>query len=155
MVARMLLCLYTSNYPTKFDERQFSGCPTMEEFMKKGCPKFRTDKFEHDTNRFLVHSKMYAIADKYDMPGLLEISIKKFDVSTCSDDTVDLVNALPHIYNSTPPTRAALREKTVALVRRYRNIIMRTPELKTKLETACVQNGQLGWDVLSSLWSGE
>jgi hypothetical protein len=61
MVARMLLCLYTSDYPTQLKERNFSGYPTVEEFMKKGFPKFQTDGFEHEANPVPVHSKMYAI----------------------------------------------------------------------------------------------
>jgi len=76
MVARMLLCLYTSDSPTQLKERDFSGYLTVEEFLKKGCRKFQTDSFEHETNPLLVHSKMYAIAHKYDMPGVQAIVLQ-------------------------------------------------------------------------------
>jgi hypothetical protein len=153
MVARMLLCLYSSDYPIRLKERKFLGCPTMEEFMKKGCPKFRTDSFEHETNPLLVHSKVYAMADKYDMSGLQAICVGKLEVDIYEKrELQNLVNALPHIYSSTPPSQTALKQKAAALVQKSYNEIMHKPKLKTKLEIACVQSGQLGWDVLSNLF---
>jgi hypothetical protein len=154
MVARMLLCLYTSDYPIQLKERGLSGCPTVEELMEKGCPKFQTDGFEHETNPLLVHSKMYAIADKYNMPGLQATCVTKFEVDT--DDNCELqnfVDALSHIYSSTPPSQTALKQKAAALVQESYFKIIHKPCLNTKLETACVQSGQLGWDVLSNLFN--
>ena len=112
MVARMLLCLYTSDYPVYLKERKSPDYPTMEEFMKKGCPKFQTDGFEHEINPLLVHSKVYAIADKYDMPGVQEVCVTKFKVDiTNYRELEDLVDALPHIYSSTPPSQTALKDR--------------------------------------------
>jgi hypothetical protein len=152
MVARALLCLYSSNYPTQFEKRQFSGYPAVKEFMKKGCPKFRFDKFKHETNPLLVHSKVYAIADKYDMPGLQAICLRNFQAGM---GTVgyreNLVDTLPHIYSSTPLSQTALRQKAAALVKYYSSEIMNEQSLKTKLETACVESGQLAWDILSNV----
>jgi len=153
MVARMLLCLYTSHYPVQLKKRDFSGYPTVEEFMKKGYPKFQTDSFEHETNPFLVHSKVYAIADKYDMPGLQAICVTKFHRVYDHYDLPNLVNALPHVYSSTPPSQTALKQKVITLVQKSYKEIISEPSLKTKLKTACVQNGQLGWDVFSNLSS--
>jgi hypothetical protein len=154
MVARMLLCLYASDYPTQLKERNFSGYPTVEEFMKKGFPKFQTDSFEHEANPLLVHSKMYAIADKYNMPSLQAICVKKFEVDIDDYWKVQcLVNALPHVYSSTSPSQTALKQKAAALVQKSYSAIIHKPLLMTKLETACVQNGQLGWDVLSNLFN--
>jgi hypothetical protein len=154
MVARMLLCLYTSDYPIQLKERDFSGYPTVEEFMKKGCRKFQTDSFEHETNPLLVHSKVYAIADKYDMPGLQAICVTKFEVDIDNYWKLEhLVDALPHVYSSTPPSQTALKQEAAALVQESYSKIIHEPLLMTKLETACVQNGQLGWDVLSNLFN--
>jgi hypothetical protein len=151
MVARMLLCLYSSDYLIHFNERKFWGYPTMEEFMEKGCPKLQADSFEHETNPLLVHSKMYAIADKYDMPGLQAICVTKFAVDISDKDELqNLVDALPHIYTSTPPSQTALKQKAAVFVQEAYHEIMHKPSLRTKLETACVQSGQLGWDVLSN-----
>jgi hypothetical protein len=150
MVARALFCLYSSDYPIQFEERKFSGYPTIKEFMKKGCPKFRTDRFKQETNPLLVHSKVYAIADKYYMPGLQAICLKKFvDGKHGVGYRQNLVNALPHIYSSTPPSQTALRQKAAATVKDLYSQIIREPSLKTELETACVENGRLAWDVLS------
>jgi hypothetical protein len=152
----MILYLYTSTYPTMFRERNFSGCPTVEEFMKMGCPKFQAGSFEHETNLLLVHSKMYALADKYDMPCLQATCVTKFGfdfpIYYKEDDLQNLVNALPHVYSSTPPSQTALKQRAVALVQRSYDDIMREPMLKTQLETACVQSGQLVRDVLSNLY---
>jgi hypothetical protein len=154
MVARMLLCLYTSGYPIQLKERGLSGHPTVEELMKNGCPKFQADSFEHETNPFLVHSKMYAIADKYDIPGLQAICVTKFEVNVDDNSELqNLVDALPHVYSSTPPSQTALKQKAAALVQKSYNKIIHGPRLKTKLETACVQSGQLGWDILSNLFN--
>ena len=100
-----------------------------------------------------MHSKVYAIADKYDMPGLQAICVTKFKVDITSDSELeDLVDALPHIYSSTPPSRTALKRKAAPFVQKSYRKIVRTPRLRTKLKTACVQSGQLGWDVLSNVF---
>ena len=154
MVPRMLLCLYTSDYPIRFKEHGLSGYPTVEELMKKGCPKFQTDSFEHETNPLLVHSKMYAVADKYDIPSLQAICVTKFELNVNNNSELqNLVDALPHVYSSTPPSQTALKQKVAALVQRSYSEIIHRPCLKIKLETACVQSGQLGWDVLSNLFN--
>jgi hypothetical protein len=152
MVARALLCLYSSDYPIQFEERKFSGYPTVKEFMKKGCPKFRTDKFKHEKNSLLVHSKVYAIADKYDMPGLQAICLRKFeDDWHYASYLQNLVNALPHIYSSTPLSQTALRQKAAGRVKGAYHQIMHEPSLKTKLKTACDESRQLAWDILSGM----
>ena len=154
MVARMLLCLYTSGYPIQLNKREVSGSPTVAEFMKKGCPKFQTDSFKHETNPFLVHSKVYAIADKYDMPGLRALCVAKFKLKLGVYDNSELpnlVNALPHVYSSTLPSQTALKQQVTALIQKSYNEIMNKPSLKTKLKAACVQNGQLAWDLFSNL----
>ena len=153
MVARMLLCLYGNGYPIQFKECEFGGHPTVEELMKKGCPEFQTDDFEHETNPLLVHSKLYAIADKYDLTGVQKICLRKFKVNI--DDHLELqnlVDALPHVYSSTPPSQTALKQKVAVLVQESYIKVVYNPWLKTDLETAFVENGQLGWDVLSNLF---
>jgi hypothetical protein len=154
MVARMLLCLYTSDYPIQLKKCDISGYPTVEEFLKRGCRRFQIDSFEHETNPLLVHSKVYAIAHKYDMTGVQAICVRKFEVNIDYYwDLRDFVDALLHVYSSTPPSQTALKRKAAALVQESYNQIIHEPLLMTKLETACVQSGQLGWNVLSNLFN--
>ena len=155
MVARMLLCLYTSNYPSLFRKGKPSESPSLRDFLLQGCVASEVDHFEYETNPLMVHSKVYAIAEKYDIPGLQAVSVTKFDLNRIPtrSEIKNLLVALAHVYTSTPPSANALRLKAAALVQKSYNDIMYNPKLKAQLETACVRNGQLGWDVLSNLFN--
>jgi hypothetical protein len=156
MVARMLICLFTSDYPTRFHERKTSAIyPYLQCFLAKGSPGINFRHFEYETNPLIVHSKMYAIAEKYDMAGLQVVCVAKFHIDGHPGQTnlKNVVEALPHVYTSTPSSQSALRLKAAALVREFYYEIMQTANLKKKLEAACIENGQLGWDVLSNVFS--
>ena len=148
MVARMLLCLYTSDYPTTFQERMLPGCPNLKEFLESGFSAFDFDHFQYETNSLLVHSKMYAIAEKYDMPGVQAVCVAKFGEFSGQEELKNLVDVLPHLYSSTLSSPTALRQKAVVLVGNFYEDIMDKADLKNKFESTCVENGQLGWDLL-------
>ncbi|CAI9629748.1 unnamed protein product [Alternaria burnsii] len=64
-----------------------------------------------DPKMLLVHSKMYAIGDKYDVAGLKQLARTKFSIvcmSLWNDEA--FVQAAEHALNSTPDSDVGLRE---------------------------------------------
>ncbi|RYN37615.1 hypothetical protein AA0119_g11868 [Alternaria tenuissima] len=64
-----------------------------------------------DPKLLLVHSKMYAIGDKYDVAGLKELACKKFSpIGMSLWNNEAFVQAAEHVLNSTPDSDVGLRE---------------------------------------------
>ncbi|KAI4644423.1 hypothetical protein J4E93_006325 [Alternaria ventricosa] len=62
------------------------------------------------SSQLLNHSKMYAIADKYDVTGLRELASKNFTLA-CKIfwDDAAFATAVDHVFSSTLPTDTGLR----------------------------------------------
>ncbi|KAI4667436.1 uncharacterized protein J4E79_002123 [Alternaria viburni] len=60
--------------------------------------------------QLLKHSKMYAIADKYDVTGLKELAVKYFNVARYGFwDVESFALAIDHVFSSTLPEDTGLR----------------------------------------------
>ncbi|KAF2464243.1 uncharacterized protein BDR25DRAFT_242779, partial [Lindgomyces ingoldianus] len=72
------------------------------------------------TNPLLIHASMYAMADRYGIPKLTAWSKKKF-ADTIHDhwDSKDFIDAVVHIYDSTPDTDRGLRDEVVKALKKY------------------------------------
>lgn len=80
-------------------------------------------------NSFEAHSQMFTLADKYSIPSLRELAYRKFDAAispllfpterTLRGLASNLVVAIPHIYNNTPPNDTRLREAVLTPWRTY------------------------------------
>ena len=136
MVARMLLCLYTSTYPATSTGRSSLDAPSLEEFMKMGSSASPSSKHKFEKSSLLVHSKMYALAEKYDLPGLRDISVKGFVFipgygrKMIDKSLTDFFPVLDHIHTSTPPCRTGLRRKASAVIQDCYKDIMRNAKVK-------------------------
>jgi hypothetical protein len=159
MVARMLLCLYTSDYPLNAHQKPKSGSQSVVQLIEQGRGGSSGFNYVFEINRYLVVSKMFVLADKYGMSGLKELCVAKLETTKPTPELPEPANlqkfleSLEHIYNSTPPTCSSLRMKATGLVqKRYRDIIT-DPTAKSKLRDACLANAHLAWDLFSTLFS--
>jgi len=68
-------------------------------------------KAEHETSHMMIDVQMYAIADKYDIPGLKRLAILKFrGLTNASWKTPAFPEAIKAIYETTPDSDRGLRD---------------------------------------------
>jgi hypothetical protein len=62
---------------------------------------------EQYISRLQVHARMFALADKYDIEGLRQLSLGKFRKA---NSALELLESVPDVYTLTPPSLRALRD---------------------------------------------
>lgn len=71
------------------------------------------DAEEHaeDAAHLLLHTRVYALAEKYDVPSLKELARRKFEMAlACYYDSPELPEAIEEVYCSTLDTDRGLRD---------------------------------------------
>ena len=112
LIRRLLCCRYTTGYNDEpYDDE------------KTPPPHIKAPAY---VSRLHLNAQMYSTGDKYDMPSLKEKAAEKFDATIrevhshqkmnpgIGPSLVDeIMEAIPHIYSSTPDTDRRLRDRVV------------------------------------------
>jgi hypothetical protein len=99
---------------------------------------------ESDTETHLVlHTKVYALAEKYDIPSLKQLAKRKFEMEmACYFDSPDFAEAIEEVYCSTIDSDRGLRDVVLEALKNHPQlantgdvytVIERTPSLKCEL----------------------
>ena len=102
------------------------------------------DYFEStDDSRLLVHTQVYAVAEKYDIQPLKDLACQKFEIAmACYYDSPELADAIEEVYNSTVDSDRGLRNIIIQAFRSHPSlantgdvyeVISRTPTLAFEL----------------------
>ncbi|KAI7698747.1 hypothetical protein KC353_g16806, partial [Hortaea werneckii] len=79
--------------------------------------------------RLLLHTQVYALAEKYDIPALKALARQKFEMAVaCNYDSPELPDAIEEIYCSTLDTDRGLRDVILELFRSY-PVLASTPDM--------------------------
>ncbi|KAI9657325.1 MAG: hypothetical protein M1821_003005 [Bathelium mastoideum] len=74
----------------------------------------------------VLHAKVYAIADKYDIPGLKELARRKFEAQVAQHwDATEFPDALEEVYCSTIDTDRGLRDVVLQAFRENPRLAMK------------------------------
>lgn len=155
MVARMLLCLYTSDYPIQVHEKSEPSNQSVSQLVEQGRTHTLARNYIFETNPYLIISKMFVLADKYDMSGLKGLCVEKLQTNKPSAKFSKLkhfLGSLDHIYSSTPPICNSLRIAAAKIVQQRYCGILADPATKGMLQAVCLAHSQLGWDLISTLF---
>ncbi|KAI6859798.1 hypothetical protein KC338_g7209 [Hortaea werneckii] len=77
----------------------------------------------------LLHTQVYALAEKYDIPALKALARQKFEMAVaCNYDSPELPDAIEEIYCSTLDTDRGLRDVILELFRSY-PVLASTPDM--------------------------
>jgi hypothetical protein len=83
--------------------------------------------------QLLIHSKLFAMAEKYDIPGLALLAQAKFARACESNsDTDDFITATEHVLTSTPDSKEGLR-KILHEVLALKRTLMKNSEIAALL----------------------
>jgi len=101
------------------------------------------DEYETDDSNLLNHSRVYALAEKYDMPALKELARAKFEIAmACYYDSPEFADAIEEVYCSTIDSDRGLRDVVLQAFRTHPqlattqdvyNVIKNTPSLAFEL----------------------
>jgi len=97
------------------------------------------EEYETDESNLLTHSRVYALAEKYDIPPLKDLALEKFEMGmACYYDSPEFPDAIEEVYCSTIDTDRGLRDVVLQAFRNHPqlattqdvfNVIKKTPSL--------------------------
>ena len=83
--------------------------------LESDCEVLAHERRTTENLDLLLHTKVYALAEKYDIPSLKRLAREKFEVAmACSYDSPDFAHAIEHVYCSTLDTDRGLRDVVLA-----------------------------------------
>lgn len=100
-------------------------------------------EYETDDSNLLTHTRIYALAEKYDIPALKSLAKRKFEMAmACYYDSPELADAIEEVYCSTIDSDRGLRDVVLQAFRSHPQlastqdvfgVIKRTPTLAFEL----------------------
>ncbi len=122
--------------------RTRSATPSLE--ADDGSDDEAIDELDEVVETHLVlHTKVYALAEKYDIPSLKQVSRRKFEMEmACHFDSPDFAEAIEEVYCSTIDSDRGLRDVVLEAFKSHPQlattqdvylVIERTPSLKCEL----------------------
>lgn len=101
------------------------------------------DEYETDESHLLTHTRVYALAEKFDIPALKDLARSKFEMAmACFYDSPEFADAIIEVYCSTIDTDRGLRDIVLQAFRSHPqlastqdvyNVIKETPSLAFEL----------------------
>lgn len=105
----------TPQSPTK----NRSGTPPLEADLGSDEDWDEEESTESESH-LLLHTQVYALAEKYDIPALKQLARHKFEMSAaCYYDAPELANAIEYVYTSTVDSDRGLRDVILQLFRSH------------------------------------
>lgn len=69
------------------------------------------EEYETDESNLLAHTRVYALAEKYDIPALKDLARSKFEMAmACYYDSPEFADAIDEVYSSTVDNDRGLRD---------------------------------------------
>ncbi|KAH4979754.1 hypothetical protein HBH69_185290 [Parastagonospora nodorum] len=88
-----------------------------------------------DDSQLLLHSKLYSLADKYDVPGLQDLAAVKFKTACAVFWKMEAFPAVAeHVFTSTPDADMGLRTIVKMLLLEHRQDLVKKDGIKSFLE---------------------
>ncbi|KAK5004462.1 hypothetical protein LTR28_008873 [Elasticomyces elasticus] len=101
------------------------------------------DDYETDDSHLLLHTRVYALAEKYDIPSLKALARRKFEMAmACYYDSPEFADAIEEVYCSTIDPDRGLRDVVIQAFRSHPqlastqdvfSVIKQTPTLAFEL----------------------
>lgn len=98
-----------------------SGTPPLEADLGSDEEEYEEDyESTESESHLLLHTQVYALAEKYDIPTLKQLAKRKFEMSVaCYYDAPELADAIEFVYTSTIDSDRGLRDVVLQLFRNH------------------------------------
>lgn len=105
---------------------------------------------EDRKSNLVIHARLYAIGEKYGIPGLKALTLSKFKKETTSFwNTSDFICAAEEVYTSTVEQDRGMRDAVVSTIALHPTL------LDQEQVQDIVKNLELSFDLLMKLWKGK
>ena len=143
-VKRLLLYLYTSDYPEEDDSdvpviMNYSHSPSLTSAATEGESNLSTmsNSFDGATprdHRMMNDVLVYAVAEKYDIPELKDLAMHKFRTLASSRWSQDDFHvATEAVFSTTPETDIGLRQIVLDICKEHSEDILRDKEFRAMI----------------------
>lgn len=90
----------------------------------EGASEEEDSEEEYESTEFeshlILHTQVYALAEKYDIPSLKQLAKRKFEMAVaCYYDAPELADAIEYVYSSTIDEDRGLRDVVLQLFRNH------------------------------------
>lgn len=124
--------------------RTFSNTPSLEPDLESDTESIDDlDTLPETESHLLLHTRVYALAEKYDIPTLKSLAKRKFEMEmACFYDSPEFAEAIEDVYCSTIDTDRGLRDVVLEAFKNYPQlastqdvytVIHSTPSLQREL----------------------
>lgn len=98
-----------------------SGTPPLEADLGSDEEDYEEDyESTESESHLLLHTQVYALAEKYDIPTLKQLAKRKFEMAVaCYYDAPELADAIEFVYTSTIDSDRGLRDVVLQLFRNH------------------------------------
>ncbi|KAK7924970.1 hypothetical protein LTR80_011961, partial [Exophiala xenobiotica] len=146
---RMVSYMYTFDYKDEIDQNPDPDDPSLEEVEEAvEIISAKSDTISnHDQDQPALFSsvRVYAIADKYDIPPLKELARQRFgNWAKTNWLHEDFCNVAREVFDSTPANDRGLRDVVIQIVALHVNDLTEKPEFRNLIE----EIGDLGLGIL-------
>lgn len=129
MLARLIQTCYTGDYGNAKFENIFTIMVENALFLGRMRGFENQDHPQNDCNGCVLHAKMYALSDKYDVSSARALATAKFKARICAEDikSDEVLAATKIIYNTTPWNDDGLRKHVVYYAQKNMFQILKKP----------------------------
>nr|POF22179.1 hypothetical protein CFP56_36264 [Quercus suber] len=120
-----------------------AGTPPLDMDSDSAYDSEEEDHWKEDPSHLLLHTQVYALAEKYDIPSLKDLARQKFETAmACHYDSLEFPDAIEEVYCSTIDSDRGLRDVVIDAFRTHPQlaatqdvfaVINRTPSLALEL----------------------
>ena len=97
-----------------------SGTPPLEADLGSDEDWDEEEESTESDSHLVLHTQVYALAEKYDIPALKQLARHKFEMSAaCYYDAPELADAIEYVYTSTVDSDRGLRDVILQLFRSH------------------------------------
>ncbi len=131
----------SSDDPTDINHQTSVARPTREEHTDSEeessykCQLVRTE--DGDLDECWLHSAMYGLGERYNIPGLKDCSLEKFRrICEANPDGVLSIEVIRQVYEGTVETDRALRDSLVDIICRNSSKMSKGPDVLSALQAS-------------------
>ncbi|KAF2716374.1 hypothetical protein K431DRAFT_323846 [Polychaeton citri CBS 116435] len=101
---------FPGKQPRSPKARTRNPTPPLDSDSESEC-ECEEEEYEDEESHLLLHTRVYALAEKYDIPSLKQLSRRKFEIAlACYWDSPDFADTIDEVYNSTVDSDRGLRD---------------------------------------------
>lgn len=104
-----------------------------------------------DDSLLKLHAKMFALADRFDIPDLLLVAASKYSVRCLTSwEPIEFLASIRDVYKGTPPSLSSLRRAAYTAIRKNLPAMLDDETVLKRYDQTVTENPDFAQDLLRS-----